>query len=841
MTTTQSIPDPSLYAVALGDSVTRPGKLTQVHLQNVMSNIQSGKYRAVVEPVRNETNPEKRAELKRRLPYFCFALFNGSRAESNIRQANGIVFDLDDVPDIRETKARIAEGFPWARYIFRSPASGVKVLVQFSRPVTEKPLYTAIWKRLKAELEAVAGMEADNTPDMSRACFVSMDSELVSNSEALEFDPETVGDHIGVTEGSFFTTELQSQQREAQSDFDNGGFPREATPSAALTAAGSNQPKALTSRHGSNQLEELSSARSALQSAGSAGNSHPTRILSTNEHYARLAIDHLVNCKLSWREWTRCGMALYNEFGEAGKELWLRFAANPNYSDTPESLNKAWESVKNYPSVGLGSLFWIAQRYGWVNASGLGAGEMSLEEFPELLALFGRTPDVPLDKSCLPVPVNEYLDLTAQITDARDGARLTAFLPVVASCIGNRVCMRNAGSTHYCNIWSAIIGPSTTSRKTTAITLASKMLQPAKERLSELSPKERNEQDPELSRVTQARFYNLLAHNSNRLWVQMELSAWMREMDKNYNAGMKQEITDMFDGRDKSIAKMDVDEFISKPAFSIVGASTGEWFFKEVKDLADQRGGLLQRFIICMIQYVDPESLNYEQRDTSALERQITRYDEMLSVFRAIPATQTLKAGPEATTFRNEHYAALMKDLALGGNDVRASYCSRLYDNYFWRFCILFHLVKHWRELKELLPVELVEQQTSPSANTDQINAAIAAWFSAHPVSEETARQAWGLCEYYYHNTAPFLEQITETAKMEAERKIVRILQAETPGRVKHSRLLCKSRLDCREFRGVIDSLIEKQGIIAHENRIYNNRVTMEYQLNPVLQNVKLG
>jgi len=76
---------------------------------------------------------------------------------------------------------------------------------------------------------------------------------------------------------------------------------------------------------------------------------------------------------------------------------------------------------------------------------------------------------------------------------------------------------------------------------------------------------------------------------------------------------------------------------------------------------------------------------------------------------------------------------------------------------------------------------------------------------------------------------------------MEAERKIVRILQAETPGRVKHSRLLCKSRLDCREFRGVIDSLIEKQGIIAHENRIYNNRVTMEYQLNPVLQNVKLG
>ena len=82
---------------------------------------------------------------------------------------------------------------------------------------------------------------------------------------------------------------------------------------------------------------------------------------------------------------------------------------------------------------------------------------------------------------------------------------------------------------------------------------------------------------------------------------------------------------------------------------------------------------------------------------------------------------------------------------------------------------------------------------------------------------------------------------MNETAKIESERKIIRILQTETPGRVKHSRLLCKSRLDSREFRGVIDSLIEKQGVIAHENRIYNNRVMMEYQLNPVLQNVKLG
>jgi len=166
----------------------------------------------------------------------------------------------------------------------------------------------------------------------------------------------------------------------------------------------------------------------------------------------------------------------------------------------------------------------------------------------------------------------------------------------------------------------------------------------------------------------------------------------------------------------------------------------------------------------------------------------------------------------------------LMKELALDASDVRASYCSRLYDNYFWRFCILFHLLRLWEELRLA-----IEQDR------------VASWFADHPVEELTARQAWRLCEYYYLNTAPFLEQISEPLRMDSERKVIRLIQQDSNERVKHSRLLCKSRMDSREFRAVIESLIEKQGIIAHENRIYNNRVQMEYQLNPVLRNVKIG
>jgi len=157
-----------LQTVSIGDSVTRPDRLVQIPLETVTANIQSCRYRALVEAVRSKADPDKRAELKRGLPYFVYALFKGSRSEQNIIQANGIVFDLDGVANIPELKARVSEGFPWARYIFRSPVDGVKVLVQFSRPVTEKAQYTAIWKRLKTELEEVVGMEADNTPDAQR-------------------------------------------------------------------------------------------------------------------------------------------------------------------------------------------------------------------------------------------------------------------------------------------------------------------------------------------------------------------------------------------------------------------------------------------------------------------------------------------------------------------------------------------------------------------------------------------------------------------------------------------------------------------------------------------------
>ncbi len=105
-----------------------------------------------------------------------------------------------------------------------------------------------------------------------------------------------------------------------------------------------------------------------------------------------------------------------------------------------------------------------------------------------------------------------------------------------------------------------------------------------------------------------------------------------------------------------------------------------------------------------------------------------------------------------------------------------------------------------------------------------------------------TAEQAWYLCDYYYRNTRPFLKQLTEGSKLDEERHLLKILQKAPGQELGHSRLLCKSRMPSRDFRKCVESLIERQAIICHEDEIgYRNRVSLRYGLNPVLTDIDIS
>ncbi|HOY85716.1 MAG TPA: DUF3987 domain-containing protein, partial [Candidatus Syntrophosphaera sp.] len=935
-----------LNLITFGKSITRPEAIETMPAVNLMAMLQNGQWRKPIEAIRKEKNPILQKEMKLRLPYFVYGVLSGSRSEGNVRQVNGIVFDFDHVGEIIPAKQKLMGAAPWFRWLFRSPVDGLKLMIPFSRPVTDKAEYLMIWNLLKAEIEAKSGFQADNTPDLCRACFLSWDDDVIFAPDDFQMDLDFYlndSEQIRLREADKkkrdrkTETQRDREQKEngerAGANLGNAGPKQYGTPvltgrTAGFIRCGDDCGPAVTGDGNDSQMNladrpdesgvpiprqpdtrkrkvdvlvnQITGATDVPVGQGPEGLSGPKdkplrgfangdvcgscnaadvcgSTITLDEVQAKSAVEYLAQRKLDRREWIRCGIALYNHFGEDGIVYWLQFAYNPNYSDTPEDLRKVWERLKKYPGVNLGTLFYVAEQNGWINAVGgegfpgmradavgeekVGKREIvgvnlgnagpkqygtpvltgrtagfircgddcgpavtgdgndsqmnladrpdesgvpiprqpdtwkrkvdvpvdqkpaglcgkakgsllrsevdgdvnlpkpTLADFPELLELFRRPQNIHLDRDQLPREIVGYLDLVGRITDAQDGAKLTAFLPVVAANIGNRVYMYNAGTRHYCNIWAAIIGPSTVSRKTTVINQAMKMLQPFKETLRELSPKERNEQDIELSRVTQARLYNLLAINPNRLILQMELSAWMREMGKSYNAGMKQEITDMFDGKDRSIAKMEIDEHIAKPAFSIVGATTEDWFFQELREVADQRGGFLQRFIICIIQNIDVNELRLASVDASDCDRELADWDEMLAVFRSLPDSRRLLASEEAGDFRDAIYADLMKAIALNANDPQAAYCARIFDNYFWRFCILIFLLKNWRDLRE-------------ARDNDHLQT----WFLHNKVDTRTAKEAWYLCQYYYENTRPFLKQLTEGSKLDEERKILRLL-----------------------------------------------------------------
>jgi hypothetical protein len=435
--------------------------------------------------------------------------------------------------------------------------------------------------------------------------------------------------------------------------------------------------------------------------------------------------------------------------------------------------------------------------------------------------------------------MQEYLDITGQITDAQAGARLSALLPVLAANIGNRVYMKNSGTQIYCNIWCVVIGPSSIGRKTTAINLALKTLKPYQERLKKLSAKDRNEQDIVLSRTTQARLMNLLSINPNRLMVHMEMSAWMQEMNKPYNGGMRQDLTDMFDGYDKPIAKMDVDEYIRKPAFSIIGATTEQWFFRELKESADQRGGFLQRFTICMIQDIDISQLNLEYREGKSSDNQLSKFDARLAVFRSLTGSHALNLSAEAIEYRNLEYRKRMEAVTHEENDQLMSYFTRIYDGYLFRYSILIHLMKHWKELQAICPgsTDAVEPDVT---TTSSQKGAIKAWFAQTKVDRQTLEQALYLCDYYYQNTKPFIASMAECSKIEMERKLIGFLQKAPEHNLTHSQLLNKSKMNSKDFRIIVDSLVERQAIFPNYDAIYNNRIAADYSLNPVLQEMKV-
>jgi len=156
----------------------------------------SDKVRNMIQKLRN-ANSDQYEKMKRQLPQIIFSGVFEKRADNAIKSYSGLlVVDLDskDNPQVNlvEMKSLLAQD-PYIYAIFVSPSGrGLKILVRVAEPIGSVTDATALKKSHAASaktffsyLNHVYGLKADKSgTDLSRACFISWDPDLVINEKA---------------------------------------------------------------------------------------------------------------------------------------------------------------------------------------------------------------------------------------------------------------------------------------------------------------------------------------------------------------------------------------------------------------------------------------------------------------------------------------------------------------------------------------------------------------------------------------------------------------------------------------------------------------------------------
>jgi hypothetical protein len=177
----------------------------------------------------------------------------------------------------------------------------------------------------------------------------------------------------------------------------------------------------------------------------------------------------------------------------------------------------------------------------------------------------------------------EYLQTR---TDAPKDFHTHAGLCTLAVALGNHVWFDGPAGNIYPNLHSVILAPSGMG-KSVPLAMASIVLRKAG--LGEAILPGSFSREAILSQLS--------AHPVG-IFVLQEFAAFMTLLARDYNHGAREDLTTLYDGDDLQ-RKLTQNSFkIERPALTLLGASSPEWFAQAFKG-ADLRGGYLARFLFC--------------------------------------------------------------------------------------------------------------------------------------------------------------------------------------------------------------------------------------------------
>jgi len=425
---------------------------------------------------------------------------------------------------------------------------------------------------------------------------------------------------------------------------------------------------------------------------------------------------------------------------------------------------------------------------------------------------------VPLQVEAMPKFLQDYLELTAYYTDAVPGALLTAFLPIVAVNIGNKVWIRGSGKQQYCHIWAILVGPSTTSRKSTCIRLAAHTLTRYQDRIRTMEPEEYEKKQLSINSTTNSKMVSLLAQNPNRLFEFHEIAVLLKNSGLKYNAGMKENLTSFYDGDSKTYANQDRTEYIDRPALSILGASTEGWIYNGFETAAEQGSGFLQRFIYCVIGPRE-EGFNSDPEFTPPSYDSLHQYDDIFEVFRSLPENYELKMElPQRKEWLAEHDRVL-NEILYQNDEVLLEYAGRIYNNVFCSLAIIISMMKEHEGLRKAIA-----------------KGRCAEFFEALRVSSETVSEALYLCGFYLQNAIPMINIIKEGGAWHDERRIMKHLAGRPDHEDSHSNIMNTLHIKARDLQECVRNLMEQDFLEAFDKRSGSGgKAAKIYRLRPGL------
>jgi hypothetical protein len=185
-----------------------------------------------------------------------------------------------------------------------------------------------------------------------------------------------------------------------------------------------------------------------------------------------------------------------------------------------------------------------------------------------------------------------FIEYCNKVTDAPDIFAFAAGLTAISSILQKNVFMKWTGGKLYPNMYILMIMKSG-GRKSTVLRVLKQILEHF------------DTEDGSLiypSDITPEAFYMIAQNRPYGTFFHGEFGGWLKSLEKSYNKGFKEFLTDVFDGfSQKKLIKGPNGTGqlyrIDEPAINILSASTIAWISENIKE-ADRQSGFMQRFTI---------------------------------------------------------------------------------------------------------------------------------------------------------------------------------------------------------------------------------------------------